>query len=272
LLIPDIEDTIFPPIVRGFEDELARTGYSVILAYTDDDASRRRSVQRGLLARQLDGFAIAGDHVNHDGLDDQSMPVVFINRMGAESDVPSVTSDDGGGARGLVDHLFDLGHTKIAYISGPRSASASLRRLEGYARGLRDHNQEFDPSRVAFAQPFSIAGGVVACRELLDRGADFTAVMGGDDMVAIGCLEVMQIAGICVPDGVSPAGFNDMPLVDVLTPSLTTMRVPYYDMGVEVARLLVGRMTGADDPRIYVELPTHLIARASTAPPPPTVS
>jgi LacI family transcriptional regulator len=271
MLVPDIENPLFPPIVRGMEDELARSGYSVILANTDNDAGHERAVTQSLLARRIDGLAIASARLDHEGLewlDDQSMPLVFVNRTEAEHDVPWVIPDDRVGTDALMEHLFDLGHTNIAQISGPQLLSTSRSRFQGYKRGLRRQGMKLDRSRLVFSDSFSIAGGAKACRELIDREGDFTAIFAGNDLIAIGCMETLLAEGLRIPEDVSVAGYNDLSLVDRLNPSLTTVRVPKYEMGVTAARLLLGRMKGEDEPEIHVRLETQLIVRQSTAPPP----
>lgn len=275
MLVPDIENPLFPPIVRGMEDELARSGYTVILANTDNDAEHERAVTQSLLARQIDGLAIASARLDHEGLEwinDQSMPLVFVNRLETEHGVPSVIPDDAAGTSALMKHLFGLGHSKIAQISGPQRLSTSRARWEGYKKGLRKHGVKLDRSRVVFADSYSIEAGAKACRDLLDAGADFTAIFASNDLIAIGCLETLAGAGIGVPEDVSLVGYNDLRLVDRLNPALTTVRVPKYEMGVTAARLLLGRMKGEDESEIHVVLEPELVIRQSTAKPASTAA
>jgi LacI family transcriptional regulator len=132
---------------------------------------------------------------------------------------------------------------------------------------LRRRGIKFDKNRVVFADAFSIVGGAKACRELLDRDVEFTAVFAGNDLIAIGCLETLRDDGLKVPEDVSLAGYNDLLLVDKLNPSLTTVRVPKYEMGVTAARLLLARMRGDDETDSHVKLEPQLIVRQSTGPP-----
>ena len=270
ILVPDVENPLFPPIVRGMEDELARSGYTVLLANTDNDPEHERAVAQSMLARQIDGLAIASARLDHEGLDwldPHTIPLVFVNRMETEHDVPWVIPDDAVGVAALMEHLFDLGHTKIAQVSGPQRLSTSRARYDGYKRELRRRGIKFDKNRVVFADAFSIVGGAKACRELLDRDVEFTAVFAGNDLIAIGCLDTLRDDGLKVPEDVSLAGYNDLLLVDKLNPSLTTVRVPKYEMGVTAARLLLARMRGDDEIDGHVKLEPQLIVRQSTGPP-----
>jgi len=166
-----------------------------------------------------------------------------------------------------MDHLFELGHTKIAQISGPQLYSASRVRFAGYKRGLRRHREKLDRGRLVFADSFSVAAGAKACQELLNREVAFTAIFASDDLIAIGCMEALRRAGIRVPEDVSIAGYNDLLLVDMLNPPLTTVSVPQYEMGVTAARLLLARMTGTLGSDIHIKLQPALVARDSTAAP-----
>ena len=270
MLVPDLENPFFPPIVRGLEDELANSGYAVVLANTDDDPARDRAATQALSARQLDGLVIASarsDHEATEWLHDRTLPLVFVNRMDARHDVPWVIADDAAGTDDLMDHLFELGHTKIAQISGPQLFSTSRVRFAGYKRGLRRHREKLDRGRVVFADSFSVSAGAKACRELLNREVAFTAIFASDDLIAIGCMDTLLRAGIRVPKEVSIAGYNDLLLVGMLNPPLTTVRVPKYEMGVTAARLLLARMTGTVGSDIQVKLRPALVVRDSTAAP-----
>ncbi len=274
MLVPDIENPLFPPIVRGLEDELARSGYTVILANTDNDAEHEEAVTHSLLARQIDGLVIASAILGHEGmhwLDDQSIPLVFVNRMETDHDVPWVIPDDVAGAGAMMDHLFELGHTDVAMVSGPKRLSTSRFRFEGYKRALRRHEQKLDRSRLIFSDAVTVAAGAKACEELVASRSSFSAIFAGNDLIAIGCMETMRESGIDVPGQVSIAGYNDLLLVDKMNPPLTTVRVPKYEMGAAAARLLLKAMSDegfGEDAVKQLKLTPELVVRQSTGPPP----
>ena len=271
MLVPDLTNPFFPPIVRGIEEELRRSGYTLILATTDNDAAHEDTVTSSMLARQIDGLIVATarpDVASPEWADKQSTPLVLVNRSEPDHDFPWVIPDDRNGVRDVMDHLVGLGHRRIGHVSGPKMLSTTKSRYDAYRNELRRLRLGQDKQLVAFATRFSIEAGAKACRELIDRDVDFTAIFAADDLVAIGCLEILSEAGLRVPGDVSLVGFNDMFLVNKLNPALTTVHVPKYEMGVTAARLLLDGINDTEDAERHVSLPLRMVVRDSTAPPP----
>ncbi len=132
---------------------------------------------------------------------------------------------------------------------------------------MRDHGLPEDPELIAYCDRWSEAEGARALGQLLDSGTDFTAVVAGNDLIALGCYDVFAERGISCPDEFSVIGFNEMPFLDKMRPPLTTVALPHYEIGAEAARMLLEMI---DDPERHarsVLLPTSLVIRASTAPP-----
>ena len=270
MLVPDLTNPFFPPIVRGIEDELARSGYTLILANTDNDPDRERAVTQSLLARRIDGIILATTRLHQEDLewiDLAEIPLVLVNRMETDRDLPFVIPDDTIGVREVIAHLADLGHRRIAHVGGPQALSTGRTRYESYCRELADRGLDFEADLVVFAESFGIDAGGKACRELLDRETDLTAIFAANDMIAIGCMDTLRGDGLVVPDDVSLVGYNDVPMVDRLDPPLTTVRVRQYEMGVTAARLILERIEQVGDEVPHVLLPPEFIRRASTAPP-----
>jgi LacI family transcriptional regulator len=164
-----------------------------------------------------------------------------------------------------VDHLVELGHREIAHIAGPRNVSTGVQREQAFRAAMRRHG--LSDHRVVEAEAYSEPAGRTALLELL-TGDRPTAVVAGNDLLAIGCYDALEESGLSCPDDMSVAGFNDMPFISHLRPPLTSVRVPQYELGVEAARLLLDRLTGRTlTPRVVL-LPVTLIVRGSTAPPP----
>jgi len=177
-----------------------------------------------------------------------------------------VTSDERLGTRIAVEHLFDLGHRTIACISGPQTVSTGAARLAGFTEAMAARGLDVDPALIAEATAFTIDEGERAMNELLDSGLPFTAVLAGNDMLAIGCIATLTGRGLRCPEDISVIGFNDMPLADRLSPPLTTLRVPYYDLGTYAADLFIEQLEGR--PKREITVVQDLVVRASTGPPP----
>jgi LacI family transcriptional regulator, galactose operon repressor len=272
LVIPDLTNPLFPPIVRGIEDVLGAAGYNAWVVNTDNDPAREESQVEALRSRQVEGLIVATARLEHpllDRLHTQGVRMVLINRRTGNGAIPSVTPDDAAGIAEAVEHLVGLGHQRIAHLAGPQNTSTGVVRERAYRQALRDHRLEDDPALVAECPAWSENEGAAALRRLLDSGATFTAVLAGNDLLALGCYDVFRERGITCPDDISVVGFNDMPYLDKLQPPLTSVHIPQYEVGAEAARML---LDGLRDPSRHarsVLLPLSLSVRASTAPPHP---
>jgi LacI family transcriptional regulator len=181
--------------------------------------------------------------------------------------VPSVTPDDASGATMAVEHLLSLGHRRIAHLAGPQDTSTGLVRTQGYRQALRAHGIDEDPALVGTCSYWTEAEGARALRELLDSDGDFTAVLAGNDLLALGCYDVFAERGIGCPDEVSVVGFNDMPFAARFQPPLTTIHIPHYEIGKAAGELMLERLQDGDSAPRDVRLEPDLVVRGSTAPP-----
>src|ERR1700749_3505401 len=142
VLIPDLNNPLFPPIVRGLEDKLAAAGYVALIGNTDSDPGRERMLFEHVRARHVDGFALATATLHDRLLADVAaadVPVVLMNRLSQDYAFSSVSVDNEQGARMAVSHLARLGHARIAYIAGPQDASPAVSRLRGFRDGMAAH-------------------------------------------------------------------------------------------------------------------------------------
>jgi LacI family transcriptional regulator, galactose operon repressor len=270
VLIPDLNNPLFPPVVRGLEDKLAAAGYVALLGNTDADYDRERTLFEQMRARHVDGFVLATATL-HDRLLAEAaaggLPVVLMNRLAPDYGFPSVSVDNEQGARMAVTHLSQLGHTRIAHIAGPQEISTGISRLRGFRDGMATRGLEVDENLVAYATRYTVEEGTRCCRELLARQPGFTAVATANDMLAVGCYAALDEMSRQCPGDISVVGFNDMPFIDRLRPPLTTVRFPHYQLGTEAARLLIERINGGEGPAKILYLAPELVVRGSTSQP-----
>jgi LacI family transcriptional regulator len=270
LVIPDLTNPLFPPIVRGIEDVLAPAGYNAWIVNTDNDPDRERTQIESLRSRQVEGLIVATARLDHPLLEQlhaQGVRMVLVNRRLDNVEIPSVTPDDSSGIAMAVKHLVDLGHRRIAHLAGPQTTSTGVVRSRAFRHAIRDHGLEHDSSVVVECDYWNEAEGARGVRSLLDKGSQFTAIVAGNDLLALGCYDVFAERGISCPDEVSVVGFNDMPFLDKLKAPLTTVSVPHYAIGAEAARMLIETIEEPKrHPRSLV-LPLSLVVRRSTAPP-----
>jgi LacI family transcriptional regulator len=270
VLIPDLNNPLFPPIVRGLEDKLAAAGYVALIGNTDADANRERMIFDQMRARHVDGFVLATATLHDQLLAEAAaadLPVVLMNRLSQDYSFPSVSVDNEQGARMAVTHLARLGHTRIAHIAGPQEASTGTSRLRGFRDGMAAHGLDVNEDLIAYSARYTVEEGTRCCGELLARPGGFTAVAAANDMLAVGCYTALDDAGLQCPDDVSVIGFNDMPFIDRLKPPLATVRFPHYQLGTEAAQLLLERISEGDGPVKIMYLAPELVVRGSTARP-----
>ncbi len=279
VLIPDLNNPLFPPIIRGIEDELAGHGYVALIGNTDADPGKERLVFDQLRARHVDGFVLATATLNSPVLAEAAeaeLPLVLMNRIAQNYPFSSVSVDNEQGVRAAVAHLVALGHTRIGHIAGPQDISTGASRLRGFQEAMSSHRLPADPAEIVYASGYSVEEGLRCGRELLDgsrrvvggddRGGRLTAVVAANDMLAVGCYGARHELGLRCPGDISVIGFNDMRFVDRLHPPLSTIRFPHYQVGTEAARLLIERIEGAESPVKILFLAPELVARGSTAP------
>ncbi len=268
IIIPDINNPLFPPMVRGVEDRLFHDGYVALLANTEGDLVRQRQIFQSMVDRRVDGLVLATAR-RHDmilgELEDEGIPIVLLNRVVEDRVFSSVSVDDAAGIRLAVEHLVGLGHERIGHVAGPQSMSTGFVRYNAFVSDMAATGLVVDDRYVAFAESFSIAEGERCAEALLASPGRPTAIVAANDMLALGCYSVVERAGLVCPGDVSIVGFNDMPFIDRVNPPLTTVRIPHYELGVHAAELLLGRLRDPDTPVKVVHLPPQLVVRGSTA-------
>jgi LacI family transcriptional regulator len=277
VLIPDLTNPLFPPIVRGIEDRLAANGYIALIGNTDSDDERERLVFERMRARHVDGIVTATAHLNSPLLAEavaDRLPVVLVNRAADGYGFPCVSADNERGIGLVVEHLLALGHRRIGHIAGPQDTSTGLSRYRGFADAMRAHGVDPDPRLVAYASAYSLDEGERCCRELLAADPGCTAIAAANDMLAVGCYTAIESASLNCPKDISVVGFNDMPFIDRLKPPLTTVSFPHYQVGTEAGRLILEQIAAtaeggtipAEQPEV-IRLAPDLVVRGSTAPP-----
>ncbi len=270
VVVPDLTNPLFPPIVRGVEAGVEARGYVALVANTDNDDDRERLVVAEMLDRAVDGVVVATARRHHPFLVESARsgwPLVLVNRVTDDLELPSVTVDDAGAARRAVAHLVALGHRRIAHVAGPQHFSTGVSRYRGYRAGLEEAGIPPVPALVCVSRAFSTDEGERCMAQLLARVPVPTAVLAANDMLAIGVLRALRAAGLSCPGEMSVVGFNDIPFMDLVEPPLTTVRLPHYETGVMAAELLLARIDDPSAVPLSVTLPAALVVRASCGPP-----
>jgi LacI family transcriptional regulator len=270
LVLSDITNPFFTTIARGVEDAAAPRGYAVMFANTDESESDEIQYLLMLAQRQIDGVLLvpAGSSgAPYRLMRTQSIPVVVVDRRVSARQIDEVRCDSERGAYELVHHLTELGHRRIAVISGRRNISTSLDRVAGYHRALAEAGIEIDPNLVRF-DSYDLRAGYERAKEILAISPRVTAIFAANNFIAFGALRALRESGLRVPEDVSLVTFDDLPDDWHDDPLLTVLAQPAYDMGRQAAELLLDRLEGKDkSKRRVILLPGKLIVRRSSAPP-----
>ncbi|WP_017909365.1 LacI family DNA-binding transcriptional regulator [Xanthomonas sp. SHU 199] len=267
--VPDIANPFFAQILQGAEDAAQAVGYAVLLGDTQHQPDREERYAQMLPRNEADGLIVLGHRLPptaREIVKQQGGAAPVVN--GCEFDpalgIPSVHIDNAAAARAVMDHLYGLGHARIAVVGGPPDNPLHQQRLEGAracakARG-RLRNLTVVPG------DFSVESGHAAAMTLLGRTPAPTAIFCFSDQMALGALAACRDLGIRVPDDLSIVGFDDLASSSYLTPPLTTIRQPMREIGVRAVNLLLAIIERVDVP-LQQTLDFSLMVRGSTGAP-----
>lgn len=268
MLVPDLANPLFAPMLKSAEERLRTKGWTILIAQVDPNETDRLTALRTLITKRVDGLILATSQ-SHDPIltlaAQQKIPTVLINRGLGDRRFPCVVNDDTESMRLSIAHLKASGHQHLLHLSGPLNSSTGLARLEGFKRWAGNKQA------VAETSYFTREAGYHAMRAHLlknPNGCQQTAVVCGNDLIALGAIEAIRTLGGHVPFDFSVMGHNDIPFMDLVSPALTTVHVHTDLMGQEAADVLVQRM---HDPSSAVPasrlLHPDLVLRDSTAKP-----
>lgn len=265
ILVPGLSNPVYAPIIAGAAETLDAAGIGAIVGDTGFLRERSAGLVRALVARRVDGLLLTSAFDEHDPgaalAQQRQVPLVLINR-----DLPgkvAVMPDNMLGMELVVDHLVDLGHRAIGYVGGHLSATQRNNRRDAFDAAMGRRGL----TAVAPVRPtgFQRADGREAALQLLAEVPHVTALVCGNDLIALGVYDAARLTGRQVPHDLSVTGHNDIPFMDLLAPPLTTLRVDYHGLGAQAAALLLRRMAG--EVVTGVLMPPALMQRGSTAPP-----
>lgn len=279
VMVFDITDPFCTPILRGIETDLYRASHALILADAHNDRDRFERALEMLLERRVEGLIVIANWLCVDinilsDLEKRNIPTVMIGRKLAEP-ISSVVVDNEAGARMGLEHLYQLGHRKIAFIRGPKVLADSAQRWKGIRDFADRVGLKIDPKLVLQLPNLMNAMhgfevGFKKTAELLQMGRPFTAISAFDDVTALGAMKALLEAGVRVPSQCSVIGFDDTTPAALSVPALTTIRQPMEAMGTAAAELIMETSAAISQKMefeaVHRSLPPELIVRESTAP------
>ncbi|WP_416984778.1 LacI family DNA-binding transcriptional regulator [Streptomyces sp. T028] len=277
LVLHDITGPSLAHVAAGVEQEAAVRGRLSLVCATHGDPARENDLVQLMREQHAAAVVLVGgaevDAAYHErmagyaqGLASAGSRLVLVGRPPLPADVPAtvIEYDNRGGAFQASTHLLAAGHRRVLFLGGETRFATAQQRRAGHLDALRAHGVPYEEA-LDVPGPYTRTSGYLRTRDALRAGLEFTAVFAGTDMVALGTLAALREAGLGVPDDVSLVGYDDVPFAADLTPALTTVRVPYEDLGRSAVRLALEReeRVSGDD---HVVLSTQLVIRQSAAP------
>jgi LacI family transcriptional regulator len=272
MVIPDITNAFFPQVIRGVEDEARQNGYSVILCDSTEDAEQESRHLNTLFSRRVDGVLLACSDASapYDRLMRRRFPIVFVDRIPRGLSHSAVSTDNAAAAFEAANHLIQLGHERIAFITGRLGLSPHAGRLEGFRRAMQASNLPIRESYLCSGGGESETGRRLAA-ELLRMETPPTAIISSNNNVLLGLMRGIAEQGVACPGEVSVVGFDDSAWTMHYTPSLTVVAQPADEIGKTAFGMLLSKMRHNPEQDTLqpdsVLLPAELRIRDSTAPP-----
>lgn len=265
LVLPDLENPFFPTLVKGVERAASARGWNVILGNTDEDPEREERLVRTLTERKIDGLILCpagGSSVYLARYVRQELPMVAVNRVIAEPQLPSVTADSLQGAYAAARHLLEHGRVPLGLILGTPGLSTTEARLAGCRQAARDLGLAED-SLIMVVGHGRTAQGYRAALECLDRTPRPRALFAFNNLMAEAALMAVHALGIRCPDEIAIMGFDDFRSAAALSPPLSVVEQDPEGMGVEAVEVLAQVVETGRPKQIHTLLPTRLVIRAS---------
>lgn len=278
VMLFDVTDPFCTPILRGIENALYPLSYLPIFADAHNQHDRFERYLEMLLERHVDGLIVVANwlfvdiHVLAD-LNKAEVPTVTIGWEIPGNRVSFAMVDNESGGRLAMEHLYQLGHRRIAIIRGPKRLIDSAPRWRGIQKFAQSANLEIDPTLVlqlpeVFDATASFEEGYRLTEELLQRKKKFTALVAFDDLTALGAIRALSKAGLSVPDQCSVIGFDDVPIAGLSAPALTTVRQPLETMGGAAVNIVMEAIQTSQESRewgaVAQKLHPELVIRDST--------
>ena len=264
LIVENILSPFIPPIIRGIQDCLRPAGYFSTIINSDWDPEVEVESIHALNNRKIDGIIFI-ETWQRSAKAIRAMtdkPFVFVHRVYYSESENSIRVDEAYGARLATGHLVQLGHQRIAYISGPAHWDASKERLKGYQEELAAWNLPYELALVKEGD-WEVKGGYLAAQSLLGEAQRPTAIFAANDLMALGAIYAIEEAGLKVPQDMAVVGYDDRNFAAIVRPALTTVTLPAEEMGEAAAHLLLNLINHEIDQVESIGVRGKLIVRQS---------
>lgn len=270
IVVPELNNPIFPALAQGLEYRLAQHGYTPLLCTQSPGGTTEDESIQLLIGQGVSGIIfVSGLHADSSAsldryadLRSRGIPLAFVNGWRDGVDGTFVATDDAAGMDSAVRHLVSLGHTRIALLIGPDRLVPAQRKIAAFGAALRDHLGLPDVEPHIGHTLFTLEGGHAAADQMMASG--HTALICGSDLMALGAIRGVRGRGLRVPQDVSVIGYDDSPLIAFVDPPLTTVHQPVGALCQAAVSAVLGEIDGNPGPRSELLFRPELIVRAST--------
>lgn len=267
LIISDITNPFFPDLVKSIQEKALELGYDVIVLNTNYEPQRDAPYVQRLLELQVRGVMILTTEMDLSvigRLSSRRIPVVFldIGKVGPHTSNIRVNYEKG--VQQAVEHLLELGHRQIAFISGPVHFKSAEIRRQAFLRTMKKYRASLCTEAVICEGDFKLESGQQAVKELLELKHRPTAIMAANDLMAVGALRELGRAGLRVPKDISVIGCDDIWLGKLTDPQLTTIMIPRAEIGAAAVEAVLRSNSAKDHVGREIRIPTELLVREST--------
>jgi LacI family transcriptional regulator, repressor for deo operon, udp, cdd, tsx, nupC, and nupG len=264
VVVPDITNTFFSKVLRGIESVAVVSGYQVLLGDAGNDVERENGYLNILRQKKADGMVLLTARMNPKIVEEMALeyPVVLACEYIEGSNIPTVSIDNISGARKATEHLVNLGHKRIGFISGPLSGVLGQDRLKGFYQAMVRYNLTVEAILVQEGD-FTYESGFNMMMKFLALDNPPTAVFAANDEMAFGAINAIKSKGLSVPHDISVMGFDDIKFSSIFEPALTTIAQPSFEIGTKAMELLIRLMNKEETERNQYMLEDQLIIRDS---------
>ena len=271
MIVPDITNPFFPAAVRGAEDVAFQNGFRLVLCNSDNSFAKEATYIREMQTYRPSGLIVVPSDLSRSADEARiylknGACVVYLDRVPAKWKGDSVTSNHEEGAYAATRHLIDLGHKRIATITGSLSGPSAIARLRGFERAMKSARLTVPPAFIQHAD-FNKIAGYEKATTLLQNKSRPTAIFAANDLIAFGVLAAMREAGLNCPKDISIVGFDNLDDSDVTVPRLTTVDQFAYRLGAQATQTVIDSLGGRKGRVRQILLEPELRLKESTAPP-----
>lgn len=267
VIIPDVSNLFYPQMLRGIDDYLSTRGYAMMLFNSDSDPERERHHLLTMVDNRVDGVILCSGVSNESFLREYRAYGTKLALIGRTFDSDyadcSITGDNERGMYASTSFMLGHGHRRILYLDGTEGASGPIHRLRGYRHAMLDAGVPVDEKLILHGE-FSIQYGYDMVQSLMEEGEEFTAIVTGSDLVAIGAVKALRSRGVRVPEDMEVIGFDNIELSEIYEPRLSTVSKPHYDIAAQAAKMLIAIIEGEELPIRRMTVASTLILRDTT--------